>query len=165
MAGWNEQNTHRLFQWSIILKSIDAGIQLVGGFLILVIPLQSVVDFVTNSTVDELAENPGNFIASSMLTWSHSLSMDVKLFAAWYLLSHGIVKTILLIGLVKEYLWAFPASLVIFSAFLMYQVYLLIFKTHSFLLLGLTIFNVIFIWLIYHEYRIRKLVALHKNSG
>jgi uncharacterized membrane protein len=163
-SRWNEKNTHRLFQWSIILKSIDAGIQLIGGIIILYIPLQPVVDFISSISLDELAENPTNFLASSALSWSQSLSMDVKIFAAWYLISHGVVKTILLIGLIKEYLWAFPASLAIFTGFFFYQVYLLTFKTHSPWLVALTIFNVIFIFLVYHEYRIRKQLLLKKAS-
>jgi uncharacterized membrane protein len=164
MEKWSEQNTYRLFRWSIILKSVDALLQLVGGLLILIIPLQAVVDFVNYVTVDELAENPGNFIMSSLLSWSQHLSMDVKLFAAWYLLSHGIVKGILLLALIKEYLWAYPVSIVVFGAFFIYQVYLLIFKTHSVFLLALTLFNILFIWLIYHEYRLRQAFAARRAS-
>jgi uncharacterized membrane protein len=42
---------------------------------------------------------------------------------AFYLLSHGLVKVLLVAGLLREKLWAYPASLIVLSAFIAYQTY------------------------------------------
>jgi uncharacterized membrane protein len=88
-------------------------------------------------------------------------SVSSQHFYAFYLLSHGLVKVALVIGLLRNKLWAYPASLVVLSLFIVYQVYRYSY-THSMGLIVLTVFDVFVMFLIWHEYR---LVSRKTSSG
>ena len=45
------------------------------------------------------------------------------MFAAIYLLSHGVIKVVLVASLFRELLWAYPAAIVVFTLFIVYQLY------------------------------------------
>jgi uncharacterized membrane protein len=68
-------------------------------------------------------------------------------------LSHGIVKLFLVVGLLRNKLWAYPAAIVVFVLFIAYQLYRLS-SAPSPLLVLLTVFDVVVIGLTWHEYRI-----------
>ena len=74
-------------------------------------------------------------------------------FYAFYMLSHGLIKLLLVIGLLKGKLCSYPASLAAAGAFIGYQLYRYSY-THSFGLLVLTVFDVIVMVLIWHEWQI-----------
>jgi uncharacterized membrane protein len=65
------------------------------------------------------------------------------------------VKVALVVGLLKEKLWAYPASLVVMSLFVLYQLYRFSY-THGFGLIVLTVFDVIVMILIWHEYGLMR---------
>jgi uncharacterized membrane protein len=67
---------------------------------------------------------------------------------------------LLVIGLLRNKLWAYPVSLVALGLFIVYQLYRFSY-THGIGLIILTIFDIIVIALIYHEYR---LVRRHSQS-
>lgn len=80
-------------------------------------------------------------------------SVSSQHFYAFYLLSHGLVKIALVVGLLRNRLWAYPASLVVMSLFIVYQLYRYSY-THSAALIVLSVFDVAVIGLIWHEYRL-----------
>ena len=57
--------------------------------------------------------------------------------------------------LLREKLWAYPASFAVFGAFIAYQLYRYTF-THGFGLIALTLFDLVVMLLIWHEYRLLK---------
>jgi uncharacterized membrane protein len=61
------------------------------------------------------------------------------------------VKLLLVVGLLKNKLWSYPASFVVLGLFIAYQLYRFSY-THSVGLIVLTIFDVIVIGLICQEY-------------
>ena len=77
-----------------------------------------------------------------------------KLFGALYLVTHGVIKIVLVVNLLRNRLWAYPAAIVVFILFGLYQTYYLLLG-YSFWLLALTILDVIIIVLTWHEYRYR----------
>jgi len=60
------------------------------------------------------------------------------------------LKLVLVIGLLKNQTWAYPASPVILLSFIIYQIYRY-YYTKSFGIIVLTVFDVIVILLIWHE--------------
>ncbi len=154
-----EKNIHRVFEVAVILKGIHAIIEIVGGFLILLITQSFVTNFVFSITQEELGEDPKDFIAHYLINSAQHFSIGSQHFAAFYLLSHGIIKIILVAGLLKEKLWAYPASLGVFGLFIVYQLYRFSF-THSIWLLALTVLDVGIIALTWHEY---KYIKKHKT--
>jgi uncharacterized membrane protein len=112
-------------------------------------------------TQEELVEDPHDFIATHLHSFAHDFSVSSKNFYALYLLSHGIIKILLVVGLLNNNLWAYPASLVALSLFIVYQIYRFLY-THSLGLVALTLLDLIVIWLVWHEYR---LVRNHRSIG
>jgi uncharacterized membrane protein len=71
------------------------------------------------------------------------------------------VKSVLVVGLLREKLWAFPASIAVFGAFILYQLYRYSY-THDLGLIALSIFDLFVIGLAVHEYRLlRKHLPTH----
>jgi uncharacterized membrane protein len=70
-------------------------------------------------------------------------------------LSHGLIKIFLVVGLLKEMLWSYPASLVVLAAFIVYQVYRYSY-TGSVGLIVLTVFDLIVMILVWHEWRLLR---------
>jgi uncharacterized membrane protein len=85
----------------------------------------SIANFVNAITQEELIEDPNDFIATHLLAMAQHFSVNSKNFYAFYLLSHGVVKLLLVVGLLKNKLWSYPASLVVLGLFITYQLYLL----------------------------------------
>lgn len=110
---WNfkEYNIHRIFRFSVILKGLHALIEVAGGLALYLVSAQSVASLVNAVTQEELLEDPRDFIASHLLTAAQQLSVETQHFYAFYLLSHGLVKLVLVAGLLRENLRAYPLSL------------------------------------------------------
>jgi uncharacterized membrane protein len=148
------------FRWSIILKGIDAIIEIVASFVVLFVTQDFVLHAVSLITHEELTEDPKDFISNYLLGAAQNFSVGAQMFAFIYLLSHGVIKLLLIAGLLKKKLWAYPASLVVFSLFIVYQIYRYTY-TQSVWLIILTLFDLIVLWLIWREYRYIK----KKNSS
>ena len=58
-------------------------------------------------------------------------------------------------ALLKHKLWAYPLSIIVFAAFIVYQLYRFTF-TRGLGLIALSLFDLVVIWLIYLEYRALK---------
>lgn len=149
----NEQRIHQIFRLSIMLKGAHALLECVGGLVLAVISTQRIVSLVERFTQDALIENPHDVIASHLLGFAHAMSVQTKNFYAFYLLSHGVVKLGLVIALLQNRLWAYPASLVALAGFIVYQVYR-VSLVGTVGLVVLTVFDLIVMGLIWHEYRV-----------
>lgn len=149
----NESRIHQIFQVSILLKGAHALIECVSGLLLAVISADTIVGFVNRITQDELVNDPTDFFANMLKHFAETYSVSDQNFYAFYLLSHGLVKVALVIGLLRGKLWAYPASLVALGGFIVYQIYRYSY-THGFGLIVLTVFDVVVMWLVWHEYRI-----------
>jgi uncharacterized membrane protein len=149
-----EERLHQAFQVSIVLKGLHALIEIVGGLLLAFVSTQEITQVVLAITQAEAANHPADLIASYVRHWAEQFSVSTKTFAAFYLFSHGVVNMLLVVGLLREKYWAYPASFVVIGAFIAYQLYRFTF-THSALLIALTIFDMIVLALIWNEYRHR----------
>lgn len=150
-----EKQIYLVFEVSVILKGIHALVEIVGGFLILFINQAYIVSRVLSITQEELSEDPKDLVANYLLHMSNSFSVSSQHFVAFYLLTHGIIKLILVVGLLKKHMWAYPTSLVVFGLFIIYQIYRFTF-THSIWLILITILDIFIIWLTWYEYQRMK---------
>lgn len=150
-----EREIRRVFRIWLVFKWISAGLQLIGGLLLLLISRNAVTRAIVLLTHGELIEHPKDYIAMQILDFGTHLSLSTKNVIAIYLLAHGIVNFYLLYGLWKEKINAFLLSAGFFSLFLVYQLYRYQF-THSVWLLVLSLLDVIYISLILHEYKVLK---------
>ena len=102
--------------------------------------------------LDLLSRNPHDFIGSHLRHMAAGITGTGRHFAAVYLLSHGLVKLVLVVELLRNRLWAYPLLIVMLGAFVGYQSYRF-FLTHSLAMLILTIFDLAVIALTAMEYR------------
>ncbi len=142
----------KAYEIGIIIKGIDGVLELIGGLLVLTISPHTVNGVTNFLTQDALQENPHNFIAVHIAKAGHHLATGHNLFAAAFLLTHGLVKVVLVACLLLNKLWAYPWALVVLSLFLVYQFYLLITQP-SFGMAFLSVLDMIIIWLIYREWQ------------
>jgi uncharacterized membrane protein len=150
-----EKRIHQIFVVSVSLKGLHALIEIVGGFALYLVSTETIVRTINRWSYDELIEDKHDRIANHLLAFSRTFSVAEHNFYAFYLLSHGLVKSILVVGLLREKLWAYPASFAVFSAFIAYQLYRYSY-THDFGLILLTIFDLFVIALAWHEYRLLR---------
>lgn len=144
-----EKALHEAFEVSIVLKGIGAFAESILGALLLY--STNVVDIIRALIENELLDDPDGFLATHF-TSLLAPSPEAQHFGGLYLLSHGVVKLVLVIGLWRGILWSYPASLVVFALFIVYQIDRY-FSTHSPWLLFLTVVDLAIMWLIWHEYR------------
>jgi uncharacterized membrane protein len=156
----NEQRIHQMFQVGVLLKGAHALIECAGGIALALVSTSTIANLVDAITQDELIEDPKDFVATHLLTWVQHFSVATKHFYAFYLLSHGLVKLLLVIGLLKNKLSAYPASLIALGLFVPYQLYRFSY-THAAGLIVLTVFDLLVMSLIWHEYR---LVGRHLSA-
>lgn len=153
MAALTEHRIHQIFEVSILLKGANAVLECVGGVALALISTHTIVSWITWITQDEFTQDPNDFVATHLLNMAQSFSVSTKNFYVFYLLSHGIVKLLLVAGLLRNKFWAYPASLVVLGVFIAYQVYRYTF-THSIGLVLLTVFDLFVMYLIWHEYQL-----------
>ena len=152
MPVFSQKRLHAAFEIGVILKGLNALAELLGGVFVWVVSVEFIRGVVEGLVHNELLEDPRDRIASYLMHAAAGVSVSGKNFAAFYLVSHGVVKLILVAGLLRNRLWAYPASLAVLGLFIAYQLYRLTFA-FSVLLIVLTIFDAIIIVLIWHEYR------------
>ena len=142
---------HAIFRVSLAFKGALSLLEIAAGLTAYFVNANDVVRIVASITQDELAEDPNDFVASHVLAAASRLSIGGQRFAAFYLLSHGIAKMFLVAGLLREKLWYYPVSIVVFAAFVAYQL-LRFSHTHSPWLLVLTVVDIAVIALAWREY-------------
>ncbi len=160
-APVQEKRIHQIFVVSVAAKGLHALIEIVGGIALYLVSTETIVRTINGWSYDELLEEKHDWIANHLLEFARTLSVEQHHFYAFYLLSHGIVKSVLVYGLLREKLWAYPASFVVFGLFIAYQLYRYSF-THDVGLILLSIFDLFVIYLAVHEYRLlRKHLPTH----
>lgn len=143
---------HLFFDISVIAKGIDGVLEIVGGVLLLLVTPARILGVVRRVTQHELSTDPHDFIANYLLNSAQQLTSSVKVFAATYLLWHGVVKVVLVTGLLMKRRWAYPIAITAFMLFLIYQLYRYS-HTRAAELLWLSALDVVVIVLTWLEYR------------
>jgi uncharacterized membrane protein len=143
---------HVAFEIGIILKGLNGLVELVGGILLLVFPPSALQRFVVGLTHNELSKDPNDFIATHLRATAEHLSVSDELFAAIFLLSHGVIKVLLVYALLRGRLWAYPVAIGVFAAFVVYQIYRYVVQPSGWLI-ALSVLDVIVILLTWFEWR------------
>ncbi len=143
------------FKISVSLKGIDGALEVVGGAVLLFVRPATLDHIARSLTQHELSQDPHDFVARHILNSAGHLTHGTTLFAAIYLLSHGIAKVVLVIEILRDRLWAYPAMIILLGAFITYQLYRLAYRVTIGLSL-LTIFDAFVVWLTWREYRNKR---------
>ena len=153
----------KTFFVSLVLKGLDGAVELIAGVtLLFVSPAQ--IEAVTRALArPELREDPHDPIANALVHYAGGLSVSTTLFGAVYLLTHGLVKVILVVAVLRDKLWAYPWLIGFLVAFIGYQGYELI---HHFTwgLAALTAFDIFIVVLTVREYRLHRRRSRHPDA-
>ncbi len=146
-----ERRLHRLFAVSLFAKGVFATTELLSGIAIWLVSADWVLSAVRWLTRHEVMEDPGDRVANWLLRFAQGYSVSTQHFWAIYLVGHGVVKLAIVAALAYRALWAYPASIVALVAFILYQLerYSV---THAPFLIALSLFDLMVIWLVWHEY-------------
>lgn len=144
-----------LFRVSVMLKGIDALLEIVGGIALWLVTPEYIARAVQFLTQDEIAEDPHDLVVNLLRHGASRFSLASEHFMAFYLLAHGIVKALVVAALFRNKHWAYPSAIVVFGGFIVYQIYRLVMRGGAGLI-ALSIFDLIVIWLIWLEYRAVK---------
>ncbi len=101
MREVDERRIHQIFEVSVWLKGAHALIECLGGVLLYFVTTSAIASWVNAFTQEELIEDPNDFIAGHLSQMASSFSVASKEFYAFYLLSHGLIKLLLVAGLLR----------------------------------------------------------------
>lgn len=149
-----EKIIHEVFTFGVLLKGLNAVLEIIGG-IVFYFGGDKLILFVQELIQSELLEEPQDPLASYLKKYISTITASTELFVLIYLLSHGIIKLLLIMGLLRSKLWAYPSSIVVFALFVIYQIYRYSYTYSPFLII-LSIFDIILIWLTWHEYNYYK---------
>lgn len=150
-----------IFEISLVIKGLNAIVDLLGGIIIWFTSKAVLITFILNFFQNELSDNPKDYIANFIVNSAEALAVGSQYFLGAYLFLHGAVKMFLLICLYEKKLWAYPTSLVIFSLLILYESYTYYFN-HSSWILAVIIFDMILVLLTGHEYDVLR--KRHRNN-
>jgi len=156
-----EKNIRGLFVISLILKGIGSVLEILGGIVFLFTgTLSGIVAFLVRR---ELVEDPSDRVANWLTHILPFFSAHAHLFGATYLLIHGVIKVFLVVSLLRNKIWAYPATLAALSIFIIYQLYRLA-HGYSLFLIVLTFLDILLAILTWHEYKLVKKIMPAKPS-
>jgi len=147
-----EKDIREVFVLGVVLKAIGAFFELVLGLLLMYSDI--VTATITTLMGWALLQDPDNFFLNHLHALT-TLSPRAQFLGGLYLASHGAVKFVLMIALLRNKAWAYPASIAVLMLFMIYEVVRFA-QTHSLPTLFLFFFDAIIVWLIYHEYKLTK---------
>jgi uncharacterized membrane protein len=156
----------KAFEISLLLKGLDGLIETLGGVFFLFIHPDRVTRFAEKVTT----HNPHSFLGRHILEWAQGFTKGAAIFAALYLLSHGLVKLVLVGAILEEHLWAYPGLVIVTIGFVAYQIYHMAANGLSAGYLFLTLFDLLVIYLTTKEYghqkeRLRKIQAEREEAA
>jgi uncharacterized membrane protein len=156
--------TDRAFKVGLFFKGFDGLLETLGGIMLLIISPEQLNHLARWFTQGELSTDPNDFIAAHILKTAHELTGASLIFGAAYLLSHGVVKLVLVVEVLRNHLWAYRALIGVTAAFVVYQTYRMAVK-FSLSMLLLTVFDLVIIYLTAIEYKKHKLrQEIHAKS-
>lgn len=149
---------HQVFLITVWIKGIVGLLETLGGCVLLFVSQSWLTTMAVLLTSPELAEDPGDAIASFLRLAAQQFGQGTQTFASLYLITHGLIKILLVVGLLRRKMWSYPASLWMLGAFVVYQCYRYA-QTHSIWLVLLTVLDIVVILLVWREYRLRKRIG------
>src|ERR1017187_3426638 len=123
--GWYKPSSlfDKVFEGGLVIKGIDGLLEFLSGLLLLFMSPASIHKFLTFITQRELSKDPHDKFAHLILHSADSLNSSNKAFLIIYLWIHAAIKLIAVIGILKNYLWAYPFALISLGLLMLYQLY------------------------------------------
>lgn len=141
-----------LFKIGLFLKGLNGLWETIAGSILLLLSQARLDSLFLRLVRGELLEDPHDRLVNFLALKLQHLSVGAQTFAGIYILIHGLLNLFLVINLYRDRIWAFKVSMVAVSALALYQLYRFN-HTHSTILMAVTIFDIFYLSLTWHEYR------------
>ena len=142
----------KTYEIGILIKGFDGAVELLAGLFLLVVRPSTIGHLTHLITQAELGEDPHSRIATHILHYGENLARGRNMFAIWFLLTHGLIKVVLVVSLLRSKMWAYPFALVTLGLFIVYQLYEMAVKP-SWGMAFLTVLDVGIVWLVWREWQ------------
>jgi len=152
---------HLSFEIGLLLKGINGLLEIVGGLLLFFLNPDRLNSLIILLTQNELSHDPNDMVSNTLISLGHNFSISAQQFGIFYLMSHGLIKCILVFLLWKRKLWAYPLTILALALFIAYQVYRYIISPSAFMI-ALSVFDAIMIVLTVIEYN--KIKNMESNK-
>jgi uncharacterized membrane protein len=113
---------HHIFELAVLAKGVDGALELIGGLSLLLLSPAAIRGTILFLVRGELREDPTDLVAN-LLVHNTGEIIQSRFSASAFLIVHGLVKLGLVGGLVTNKLWSYPAAIVVFTGFAIYQGY------------------------------------------
>ena len=143
--------THDLFEVAVILKGLNGLLELAGGMALLLIKTETIVNWVSILSRQELSKDPADPLANLLTHWAAGFGHTSQIMGAFYLLFHGVAKTGLATLLLLGFSSAYPIAIAFFSVFVAYAGFRLS-QSWSWPLGGLVVLDLLTILIIAREW-------------
>jgi uncharacterized membrane protein len=145
----------RLFRIVVALKGLDGALELVAGIFLLLVAPSEINHVVRSLTAHELAQDPTDFVARHLVTAAGHLSRSSTVYGGIYLAIHGVAKAALVVLVLRNKLWAYPAMVLLLAGFIAYQLVQIASKPGAGLI-ALTVFDAVVAWMTWREWRAKR---------
>ncbi len=152
MKLFPEKDYHELFRIGILVKAVDGIIEAATGTFIYFANYMAVNGLLLSAFHQEVAESPRDPFWGYLINEWHHFLLSSHTFWGLLFFAHGAVKLFLSVMLLKNRLWAYPVTAIVFALFAGYELYSAI-SGSSVFLWTIGIFDVIVVGLILHEYK------------
>lgn len=154
LTGW-QRILHWLFEMSLAIKGVLTSVEALTGIGLLFAPNIWVARAHYWLTHFEIADRPGDTMASWTAQALVQFPVGTQHFYAIYLIFHGGIKALMVLMLWARVLWAYPVAMVLLGGFASYELFEFGRSLSPFLLM-LSAFDIFMIGLIGHEYKAMK---------
>src|SRR5665213_3021024 len=114
-----EKYVYDLFEFTLLLKVFNAVWEMLLALVILFD--RDIKDSIFSFTVREIRKHPHDIISPYIQHLLPNISHATEIFIAVYLLAQGLIKILLIFGLLKKKLWVYPVAMYTFLLFIAYQ--------------------------------------------
>ncbi len=149
-----ERNILWLFDLALILKIANGALEVLAALLILFVPPSLVLRLAEFATSRELAQDIDDPIAIAIQASAQAFAVHSHYFLAAYLVLHGGVKVLLVLGIFAKKKVAYPLFMFALAVFGSYEAYRG-FVLDEMLLKAIAVFDLALLLLTAHEYRRR----------
>lgn len=143
---------HDAFEIGIVAKAIFALAETLSGIALVFLQAGWVHTTASWLMASELSEDPGDLAGRWIMALAQGYNVSTQHFWSAYLIGHGVIKLAAVGALIAGVRWAYPVSIAVLTGFILWQMQKWA-VTGSVLMLGLSLFDGVVIWLIWHEYR------------
>lgn len=143
-----------IFDLALWLKIVNGSLEVISALFILIVPPSIVLRLTEFSTGGDVTGGDGDYVGSSLLTIAKTSSVQVHHLFALYLILHGGVKILLVLGIFAKKRLAYPLFMLALTLFGIYEAYRGV-RYHDTLISILALLDLVLAALTLHEYRRR----------